>query len=172
MKHPVVSGLVIAAVHAAIVLSLGVQAAIGRDRLPRAWAQAAAGARSNRVHGRYITLNLVPVTDAGLKPRVDLINDRTVARRTPIALEARDGRLLAHAAVASRVDLVRVNTSESGMIGDRLDYFLPPGAPDPMPLLGAGQLWVEASVPAQGPPRPLRLGVMRNGRIEPITGGR
>jgi hypothetical protein len=174
MKHPLVSGVVLGVVHAAIVLSLGIQAAIGRERLPRAWAQAAAAAPSSRVHGRYLTLNLVPLADAGLAPRVDIIDKRTIVRPTPIALEARNGRLLAHRAVASRVDLVRADASEDAgaMIAERVDCFLPPNAADPMPLLRAGELWVEVSVPRQGPPRPLRLGAMRNGRIEPLSAAR
>lgn len=173
MKRPLVSGLVVAAVHAAIVLSLGVQASIGRDRLPRAWVQAAPNAPSSRVHGRYLTLNLVPITDAGLAPRVDVIDGRTVSRRTPIALEARAGRLVAHKAAASRVDLVRANTdAAAAMIAPRVDYYLPAHTADPMPFLRAGTLWVEASVPTDGPPRPLRLGVMRNGTIEPLDEAR
>jgi hypothetical protein len=173
MKHPFVAGLVIAAAHAAIVLSLGVQATVDQDRLPRAWAQAAAGAPQARVHGRYLTLNLVPVVDAGLAPRVDVIDKRTVMRRTPIVLEARDGRLLAHKAAASGVELARSGPSENAglMIAPRVEYFLPPHAADPMPLLRSGELWVEVAVPRNGPPRPLRLGVMRNGIIGPLIKG-
>jgi hypothetical protein len=172
MKRPMVSAVVIAFVHAVIILSLGMQAAIDQERLPRAWAQAVAVSAGSRVHGRYLTVNVSAVTDAGLVPRVDVVNGRSVSRSTPIALEARDGRLVAHKAPTSYVDLVPADARPGApaMIAQRVEYFLPPAAGDPMPLLRRGELWVEVSVPPQGPPRPLRLGKMADGKIVPLAG--
>jgi hypothetical protein len=166
MKH-----LLLAAAHAAIVLSLAIPAELGRQRLPRAWAQVTPASPWNRLHGRYLTVNLAPVLEAGLSPRLDVVNQRTVSRPTPIALEARSGQLVARKAAASYVDLVRAEAREGAppMIAQRIDCFLPSAPADVMPALKRGEIWVEVSVPREGPPRPLRLGVMKEGKIVALT---
>jgi hypothetical protein len=46
-------------------------------------------------------------------------------------------------------------------------FFLPPQVADPSRRPPGEQLWVEVTLPAEGPPRPIRLGVKREGG--PIT---
>jgi hypothetical protein len=48
-------------------------------------------------------------------------------------------------------------------------YFIPPQVTDPSRRPPGEQLWVEVTLPAEGPPRPIRLGVKRgDGPIVPL----
>ena len=49
-------------------------------------------------------------------------------------------------------------------------FFIPEHAPDPSFRQSGEQLWVELTMPAIGPPRPIRLGVKKgDGPIEPLA---
>jgi hypothetical protein len=48
-------------------------------------------------------------------------------------------------------------------------FFIPPRVADPSRRLPGEQLWVEVTLPVEGPPRPIRLGVKRGaGPITPL----
>jgi hypothetical protein len=47
-------------------------------------------------------------------------------------------------------------------------FFIPEHIPDPSIRQPGEELWVELTVPRDGPPRPIRLGVRRNGVLMPI----
>jgi hypothetical protein len=72
------------------------------------------------------------------------------------------------------VDLVRAEPREDSpaMIGPPIDCYVRSAPANLMPVLRRGDLWVEVSVPREGPPRPLRLGVMKDGKIVPLTEAR
>ncbi len=172
MKRPIVSALIIGLAQAALVVSLAAQAAWDRANLPRAWVLARPVTSTPAVHGRYIRLQVVPLVDPGLGPIRDSINERIIIRPTAVRLEARDGRLLAHKTPVSGVHLVFRDNRKEGevVLGPAIDCYLPPADGDPSRFLKQEPLWLEVSVPAQGPPRPLRLGTMKEGRVVPITG--
>jgi hypothetical protein len=50
-----------------------------------------------------------------------------------------------------------------------LAFFLPPDVNDPSRRPAGEELWAEVSLPALGAPRPIRLGVKRGERIEPLS---
>jgi hypothetical protein len=54
------------------------------------------------------------------------------------------------------------------MLAEAVAYFIPEHAADPTRLQQGEELWAEVSVPASGPPRPIRLGIRRNGALTPI----
>jgi hypothetical protein len=170
MRHPLVSAVVIGLLHAAIVLAIGVQAAVDRQHLPRAWVLARPDTAASAAHGRYLRLHVVPALDAGLAPKLDTVNGRTFVRPAPVALEARNGRLHAHVAAASRVHLGYPGARQEGeaVLRPALELYVPPAAGSAPELSRQPEVWVEVSVPRQGPPRPLRLGTMKDGRIVPI----
>ena len=47
-------------------------------------------------------------------------------------------------------------------------FFIPEHVPDPSRRPPGEELWVEVSLPAAGPPRPVRLGVKKDGVIKPL----
>ena len=60
-------------------------------------------------------------------------------------------------------------TDPAGATPESLAYFIPEHAADPTRLKPGEELWVEVSVPSNGMPRPLRLGVRRNGgAVQPL----
>ena len=47
-------------------------------------------------------------------------------------------------------------------------YFIPPNVPDPSRRPQGEELWAEVSVPKKGAPRPIRLGVKKDGVLTPL----
>jgi hypothetical protein len=47
-------------------------------------------------------------------------------------------------------------------------FFIPEKVPDPSIRPPGEQLWVEVTVPKEGPPRPIRLGVRKDGELTPL----
>lgn len=117
-------GLLLAALHVALVLTLGAKLLIDRARFPRVWVQAAPYDPSLPIRGRYVRLSIVPGREAGA---------------------------------------VRVNTNEP------IVFFIPENVPDPSRRPAGEQLWVEVTVPKKGPPRPIRLGVKKDGVLTPLA---
>ncbi len=50
-----------------------------------------------------------------------------------------------------------------------LAYFIPDGVPDPSRRPSGEELWAEVTVPKKGPPRPIQLGVKKNGALTPLA---
>ncbi len=48
-------------------------------------------------------------------------------------------------------------------------YFIPEHVKDPSLLEPGEELWVEATLPPDGMPRPIRLGIKRNGILQPLA---
>jgi hypothetical protein len=49
-----------------------------------------------------------------------------------------------------------------------LAYFIPEHVPDPSIRDPGEELWVEVTLPRRGAPRPIRLGVKRDGVLTPL----
>jgi len=110
-------GLILAAVHVALALSVTAKFVYDRSTLPRAWVLTAPYDPSLPLRGRYVRLQLRGDTDN---------------------------------------------------LRGSVAYFLPPNVPDPSRRAEGEELWVEVSVPKSGAPRPIRLGVKRNGVLTPL----
>jgi len=156
------NGLIVAALHVALAGSVGARLLIDRVTRPRVWVRTAPFDPELPIRGRYVRLRIEAVPGAGFdaplsydRP-VDLaaIGDRLVA--TP----ADDGPV--HARISARDD-VRI-----AAIAEPLAFFLPEHVVDPSVREPGEELWVEVTVPRHGPPRPIRLGVRKNGRLAPL----
>ena len=51
---------------------------------------------------------------------------------------------------------------------DQLAFFIPEHVPDPSRRQPGEELWAELTLPRAGPPRPIRLGVKKNGVLTPL----
>ncbi len=107
-------GLIVAAVHLAMVLGIGAKLLVDRWRYPREWRQAMPYDPNLPIRGRYVRIRLVGT-------------------------------------------------------GEPLAYFIPEHVPDPSIRQKGEELWVEVTLPAKGPPRPIRLGVKKSGVITPLA---
>lgn len=172
---PVVRGLVIAAVQVALVGSVGVKLLYDRTTLPRVWAETVGFDPVMPIRGRYVQLRLVvdvPGEAAG--------RGQDSHRLLSVRLAATGGRLTGtpvnEAAIASAAEsgahpLMEQTTAAGArwVLIEPVAYFLPEAAADPTRPRPAGEtLWVEVTVPRTGPPRPIRLGIGKGGRITPL----
>jgi hypothetical protein len=90
--------------------------------------------------------------------RTDMITSR---------LTAENGRLVAHTDPKG-TQLVWRRNADLWVLTEPVAFFIPEHAPDPSRRQPGEELWVEVSVPANGPPRPLRLGVKKDGVLTPL----
>ena len=148
-------GIAILVAHCALVLSVAGKYAWDRDRLPRAWANATPIDPNLPIRGRYVTLQLQIVP-------ADRSTEWSTAR-----LAAENGRLVGHS-VESGGQLVWRRSPDVWVLSGPVAFFLPEHAADPSRVARGEELWVEVSVPANGPPRPIRLAIKKDGVMKPL----
>ena len=151
-----------------MVSSLGGMFLFERAHLPRAWVRTVPMAAGTSLEGRYLQFQLaveghdvVPVTRDSMA-WITLVADR--------------GRLWARPAPRHRGLRARQIPLDGELrlvLLDRLAYFIPDSAADPRPVPVGAELWVEVSLPREGPPRALRLGIRKEGmEITPLVPSR
>ena len=156
-------GLLLGALQGLLLLSLAGTLVLERWQRPRAWGLVTPMDPELPIRGRYLSLQLA-VPAPQLDPQAP----------TLVRLVARGGRLLAQGAdrpgdgdlLAAR--LVQGPRGKEVVLLEPLAFFLPPQAPDPSQASGEGPLCVEVTLPQRGPPRPIRLGRLRNGAMVPL----
>jgi hypothetical protein len=151
---PVYRGIAVTVLQCAIVLSVAGKFALDRERLPRVWVQAAPFDPNLFVRGRYVSLRLRVETppDAGASTavRLSVVGDRLVA--TPDTLGS----------------IHIMPRGDQWTIAEPVAFFIPEHVPDPSRRAPGEELWVEVSVAVRGGPRPIRLGVKKDGVITPL----
>jgi hypothetical protein len=165
---PVYRGVAVAVLQCLIVLSLAGKSAIDRDRLPRAWARALPVDPNLPIRGRYVSLRLeVERVDGEIPPPGSAGPNRWPQTAAgPVQLSAQDGMLVATPSAGSETLLSGAGNRWS--LWEPVAFFIPEHVPDPSRRAAGEQLWVEVSVPRKGPPRPLRLGVKKDGVLTPL----
>jgi uncharacterized membrane-anchored protein len=153
--------LVVAAVHLALVGSLGTKLLIDRATRPRVWARTAPVDPDHPLRGRYVQMRVEgePVGFGKDRSGGDVV---LVARGGALGLQptSEDTGLTAH--------LTSRDGREIAVLDDSLAYFIPEHVPDPSVRAAGEELWVEVTLPKKGPPRPIRLGVKKDGVLTPL----
>ena len=155
-------GLIVAVLHVVIVAGVGVKLLVDRATRPRVWARTAPYDPELPIRGRYVRLSLEAVPAPGFD--APLAYDRTVT------LSARNGQLVATPS-DSGANLARISSRDDeriALLAIPVAYFIPEHIPDPSVRKPGEELWVEVTVPSEGPPRPIRLGVRRDGALAPL----
>jgi hypothetical protein len=147
-------GLAVALLQCLIVLSVAGKYAMDRERLPRVWVKAAPFDPNLFVRGRYVSLRL----------QVEAPPD--AGQWTSARLSAVESRLVATPDPAGSVHIAP--GGDRWTLVEPVPFFIPEHVPDPSRRAPGEELWVEVSVPARGSPRPIRLGVKRNGVLTPL----
>lgn len=147
---PMHRGIVVAVLQCLIVLSLAGKYAWDRERLPRVWVKTAPVDPNLPIRGRYVSLRLE--ADGGGRVPVPVWSGSR--------LSIRNGRLTAEPLRPREVTVY---------MGEPVAFFIPEHVPDPSRRAPGEELWVEVSVPRKGMPRPLRLGVKKNGVLTPLA---
>jgi uncharacterized membrane-anchored protein len=160
---PVYRGVTVAVLQCLIVLSVAGKYALDRERLPRVWAKAAPVDPSLPIRGRYVSLRL----------QVEAPPD--AGQWTTARLSAVGGRLVAMPDSAGTVHIMPAGAGRVAeaiapqwVVAEPAAFFIPEHVPDPSRRAPGEELWVEVSVPAKGSPRPIRLGVKKNGVVTPL----
>jgi hypothetical protein len=152
-------GLILAAIHLALALSVAGKFYYDRTTLPHVWAKAAPFDPHLPIRGRYVRIQLEAEGN-------DMPSRGVVA--VPVQLSVENGKLMAR-----RHDGRGGQTAYPREGGYRLAtpvaFFIPESIPDPSIRQAGEELWVDVSVPRNGPPRPIRLGVMKDGVLTPLA---
>ena len=170
---PLVKGLVIAVIQVCLVASLGAKLLYDRATLPRVWVNAAPYDPDLPIRGRYVSLQVI-VEPRGIqetKPGPEWQPPQSVV------LRVESSRLLAEAKRQSisyslsdlHVRYIKAADEKVAVLDKPVAFFIPEHVPDPSRRPPGEQLWVEATIPKKGPPRPIRLGVRKDsGPIAPM----
>ncbi|HEY1340465.1 MAG TPA: hypothetical protein VGF59_23295 [Bryobacteraceae bacterium] len=154
---PVYRGIAVAALQCVLVLSVAGKYELDRERLPRVWVRTAPVDPNLPIRGRYVSM------------RIEVAGAPGLMDWGAVKLAVVDGRLTA-SPDPNNSGPVRVMHWRNGswVLTDPVAFFIPEQVPDPSIRPQGEELWVEVSVPKKGPPRPLRLGVKRNGVLTPL----
>jgi hypothetical protein len=157
-------GLLLALLQGGLLLSLGGQLLIDRTTRPRGWIQTEPVDPNLPIRGRYVNLALVVPPPDGASDQ-SVLSARVVLRSEADQVRAE----LASPATPRSRSLRAVPQGNRWQLEPSVAYFIPPQVADPSRRPPGEQLWVEVTLPAEGPPRPIRLGVKRgDGPIVPL----
>jgi hypothetical protein len=163
MTPAVRCSLVVALLHVAMVASLGGKLLFDRSTRPHVWARAAPVDPNMPIRGRYVSLRL----EAAIGPGLSL----TEQEGTPVSLIVENDRLVAVPA-ADSTGLTAHGLQRAGervaVIDQPVAYFIPERAADPSIRPAGEELWVEVTLPSRGRPRPIRIGVRKDGTLTPL----
>jgi hypothetical protein len=127
--------------------------------LPRVWAKAAPVDPNLPVRGRYVSLRL-EVDGPELQPEVYWQSG---------TLSVQNDRLVATPTTSGAAIAITHLRDRAWTLAEPVAFFIPEHVPDPSIRKTGEELWVEVSVPKNGPPRPLRLGVKKDGVLTPLA---
>jgi len=159
-------GLIVGAAQLLLASSVGAKFLYDRANYPRLWVETAPYDPYLPIRGRYVNIALLVDTELE-ESSVDAEKGPTMFLAR---LESRDGRLVA----VEDPDGTHWVTSRD--CGDRkcwqlaapLAYFIPEHAVDPSRRPAGETLWAEVTLSPTGAPRPLRLGVKKGEKLEPL----
>src|SRR6266849_1085647 len=172
-------GLLLGALQVAIVASLGAKLTWDRHRLPRGWARVGVYDPELPIRGRYLALQLEVVCDnaaaapaAPASPR-DMRHPQTFnGGYVRGVLRVENGRLASDCSSstegANMFRRFRPGQVPTTNLSEPVLFFLPEHATDPWKQAKGGELWAEVTLPASGPPRPIRLAIKQGNAFTPL----
>jgi hypothetical protein len=128
------------------------------------------------MRGRYLDACSLPRdNDSAIKSNDDKGREIISSWQWRVRTVARDGKLVAKDA---RKMLPRSDTQKVWLPADQpcdrvpltppVDFFIADTAQTPFLWQPGQELWMEVTVPAAGPPRPIQLAISKNGDWEPL----
>lgn len=164
-------GLVVAAAQLLLLASVGLKFLYDRANYPRVWVETAPYDPDLPIRGRYVRIAVL----------VDAKRSDSSAPTAPTAapggatlfigrLEVQGERLVAIEDDDSQhwVSSRRCGEAQCWQLDEPLAYFIPEHVADPSRRPEGETLWVEVTVPPRGAPRPIRLGVRKDGALTPL----
>ena len=174
--------VVLLVVQAALVLSIAGKYLYERKTCPRVWVRAAQYDPNAPMRGRYLALQLA--VDACGLPRDTAHHIGSIVGSNPPDLGywrwivrpvVQDGKLVVVLAsdadrpeLTDEVTIWQHRACDRATLGKGVEYFIADTAKG-LPALKKGEeLWVEVTVPPLGPPRPIQLGMSKDGAFAPL----
>ena len=184
---------------ALLVIQLALVSSIAAKYLYQRWTlparlDARGGLRSRIcvMRGRYLSLQLTvdgcqstlpsafdaafPRNSDGTTGRPASSSNRSMPVHFRAKLKVEDNKLLAIR--IPEADLISKGVNVSARPGascdalrleEPVDFYIAEHAADPTPLKPGQELWIEVTVPPQGPPRPIQLALKQNGAWRPLA---
>jgi hypothetical protein len=160
MTPRVRKGLIVAVLHVAIVASLGAKMLVDRATRPRVWARVVPYDPDLPIRGRYVRMAIEADADASVQSTYDGYFTPVVRHDRLVFVPAGRDALYGQTQQRDGTYIVRLR--------EALAYFIPEHIPDPSIRPAGEELWVEVTLPRRGPPRPIRLGVLKSGSLTPL----
>jgi uncharacterized membrane-anchored protein len=186
------TSIVLLAIQLALVSSIAAKYLYQRSACPRVWTRAAAYDPEMVMRGRYLSLRLtvdgcqstLPSALNATFPR----NDDGTTRPNGFTVDARNSiyfraklKVEGNKLVAIRIpeaDLTSKGVNVTALPGascdalrlnEPVDFYIAEHAMDPTPLRPGQELWMEVTIPPQGPPRPIQLALKQDGAWKPLA---
>ncbi len=163
---PMHKGVALAVIHLLLLCSLGGKLLIDRARYPRIWVQAVAYDPNLPIRGRYASMRLI--VDAPQAEPMRKYNQYQWAPAQTCRLVVENGKLVAINDERGTVYYQR-RSPELVTLNEPVAFFISEKVKDPTIRASDEELWVEVTVPKQGPPRPIQLAVKKNGVMQPLN---
>jgi hypothetical protein len=173
-------GLLVALLHLIIVSSLGARLLYDRVHRPRIWVKVANYDPDLPIRGRYLSLNLEIPTEGIIISRSPQSYDKDKDGQ-PLYFEHpnpyrcdlvfQNGTLIAVGNELGNYGLwVRQRAGQPSVIvvDTRTPFFIPEHL-ETGAIRAAQELWMEATIPRKGPPRPIRLAMKKDGVLMPFA---
>jgi len=165
-----------------LVSSIAAKYLYERKTRPRVWVRARQYDPNLPMRGRYLALtalvdacSLPRDADSAIKSNDNNGREIISSWEWRVRTVARDGKLVAEDA---RKVVLRSNTQKVWLPAEQpcdrvplippVDFFIPSTAQTPFLWQQDQELWMEVTVPAAGPPRPIQLAISKNGEWKPL----
>jgi uncharacterized membrane-anchored protein len=186
------TSIVLLLIQLALVSTIAAKYLYQRATCPRVWTQAAAYDPELVMRGRYLRLQLtVDGCESTLPSALHAVFPRntdgttkptgfTIKSEYPVSFRAKlkvEGNKL----VAIRIPEADLTSKGVGVtawpdsscdamrLDQPVDFYIAEHAADPTRLKPNQELWIEVTIPPQGPPRPLQLALKDNGAWRPLA---
>lgn len=166
------NGLILGALHLALVLSLGGKLLYDRATRPRVWVLSQVYDPDSPIRGRYLNERLsLPVEGFSYREPPAKTYNAWFQNRYWAYWEIRDGKLIAKKEGSGSGGWIYLHENGDGSLvawtEEPVLVFIPEKANVPS-LKPGEELWVEVTMPSKGPPRPIQVGIKKGGAITPL----
>jgi len=172
-------GLLLALLQVLLVCTLGAKLLYDRSHRPHIWIKVSTLDPDLPIRGRYLSLNLeVPAQGFSLRPMTSLyVKDKDGKPLVQEIPEPSRGNLVLQGEQLVEVGdrngeySAIIRRRDGGMfaiVNPDTTYFLPEHGLDPSRRQPGEELWIDATIPRKGPPRPIRLGIKKDGVLTPL----
>lgn len=169
---PLVKGLVLAAIQLALIAGIGAKLLYERATRPRVWVWCQTYDPDLPIRGRYLSESLrIPAEGFSIPAaNPNQRNQNFFSNRAWAYFEIRNGQLMAvpqGEGSGGWVYLSRKGDAIEARVEEPVLVFIPDTSSGPI-LHRGEELWVEVTLPKVGPPRPIQMGIKKDGTITPV----